>query len=175
MLTHPPRDLSVAPTCSGDVLIACPGGVPANPAAQVHVVGSNVAATPGGADHWNASADINLSSPLAIPVAVSGVSCNLTFNTAAGAIPNLDVTASLTFQSHPNPLGPKNYIQVGDADVSGFETADFQLTGNILCSLGGTFSSVIFDTAEQVIVDQVQGAICGDPNSDSFVVRPGLC
>ena len=65
--------------------------------------------------------------------------------------------------SHPNALGPKNYIQVDNADVVGFESADFVLTGNVLCGLGGTFSSVNFDAAEQVIVDQVQGAICRSP------------
>jgi hypothetical protein len=169
------RDIAIAPNCATDPSVGCVGGVPVSPAPQVHAVGTSVVATEVvGLDQWDVGAHVGLTSPAAIPVTIQGSACNLTFDTAAGANPDLLVTVSMTFQSHPNAQGPKNYIQLSNPTVSGLDTADFQLTGGLTCSLAQTFSSFIIDQLEAAIANQFGAAICGDPNSDSFISCPPL-
>jgi hypothetical protein len=167
------RTVSVAASCGASPAIGCPGGVPSDPLPQVHVVGSNVVATPAGPDHWNATATVAANSVGSIPVSYLGADCGLTLNTASGASPTVQVTGTLDFLSHPNPAGPKNYIQLGNATVTGLESADIQITGaNLTCQLGATLVNLVLPAIQDAVAEQLQERVCGDPNSDTFIVCP---
>ena len=168
------KDITIVPNCATDPSVGCVGGVPVNPAPQVHSVGTSVVATEVGQDRWDTTAHIALTSPLAIPVTIQGTQCGLTFNTAAGANPDLTVSIQMTFLSYPNAQGPKNYIGLANATVTGLETADFQLAGGLVCSLAQSFSGFILDQLGAAIANQLGAAICGDPNSSSFISCPPL-
>jgi hypothetical protein len=169
------QDITIAPNCATDPSVGCVGGVPVNPAPQVHAVGTGVVATEVvGQGRWDVAAHVGLTSPLAIPVTIQGSACSLTFNTAAGANPDLTVSVQMTFLSYPNAQGPKNYIQLGNPTVTGLETADFQLAGGFICSLAQSFSGFILGQLEAAIANQFGAAICGDPNSSSFIACPPL-
>ena len=105
---------------------------------------------------------------------IQGSACNLTFNTAAGAKPDLLVTVSMTFQSYPNAQGPEELHPALEPEVSGLDTADFQLAGGLICSLAKTFSSFIIDQLQEAIANQFGAATCGDRNSDPFISCPPL-
>ena len=91
-----------------------PGGVPTDPPPEVHSVANSVVAVEVvGADRWDVTAHVSLTTVQPITVSGFGADCALTIDTSAGSISDLGVTAQLQFLSHPDPAGPKNYISVG--------------------------------------------------------------
>src|SRR5262245_8863554 len=117
-------DIPVPPNCASVPAIGCVNGTPTNPAGSLDITPNSAVATPNGPDTWSAVAHVGIATVAPIPVTYQGVNCTLSANTTLGSIADLTVTAQLTFKSHPNPNGPKNYVQVSNTIVTGGETAD---------------------------------------------------
>ncbi|HET7181293.1 MAG TPA: hypothetical protein VFI15_03585 [Candidatus Limnocylindrales bacterium] len=173
-LLPPTRDYDVPATCTGDPVIACAGGVPSNPLPQVEVNATNVTTTAAGGDAWNGSATIDVSTLQAIPMTYSGVSCDVTVDSANGAVATLSGTYTMTFQSYPTPGGPTNYIAVGNVNVTGLESADIQLTGGFSCSLASAFISVYIPMFQDQMEAYLAGNVCLAPDAGGFIACPTL-
>lgn len=170
------RDVAVASSCGADPAIACVGGTPVEPPAQVRVVGTDVVTTEvAGQDRWDASATLAVTTPTSIPVShsVAGT-CQLAINTGNGASPTIALSTQLQFRSYPDPAGSKNNIAVANTQLTGLEAADVSLTGSFACTLAGSFTSIVLDSLTSSLEDEIGGALCGDPESDSFIACPAL-
>jgi hypothetical protein len=173
-LMPPTKDHDVPASCGADS-IACPGGVPSDPLPQVRIQASNVTSVQvPGTSTWNSSATLAVTTLQLIPVTISGVSCTVGVNSANGAVPTFGGTAQLAFSSYPNPNGPSNYVAVSNADITGVEDADISVTGGGSCSLAALIISLIKPTLVDQIAAYLEGNVCGDPNSASFVACPPL-
>jgi hypothetical protein len=168
------RDVDVIASCSGN-LVACPGGVPSDPLPQVRLQASNVSSVqvPGSLT-WNTSATLAVATLQNIPVTISGVSCDVSVNSANGASPTFAGAASMTFQSYPTAGGPTNYIAVGNASITGVEDADVTLIGGLACQLADAFKGFFIPILTADIATYIEGNVCGDPNSNGYIACPPL-
>jgi hypothetical protein len=168
------RDYDVPAQC-GATAIACPGGVPSDPLPQVRLQASNVGAVQvPGTLQWNASGDLAATTLQAIPVTIEGISCDLTINSANGALTVFSGTAEFTFLSYPDPAGPVNYLQVGNANITGVEEADITLSGSFTCQLADSLKGFYIPMLVDQIAAYIEGNICGDPNSTGYIPCPTL-
>lgn len=168
------KDYDVPATCSGN-FVACTGGVPSDPLPQLRIQASNVSsvqvpATP----TWNTSATLGVATLQPIPATVSGVTCDITVNSANGVQPTFAGTADLSFQSYPDPTDPTNYVAVTNVSITGVETADLSLTGSFSCSLADAFKSSFIPQLVDQMEAYIAGNICGDPSSTGFIPCPIL-
>ena len=167
-------DVDVPADCDSSPSIGCVAGVPTSPAGTVHVTASSIVTTPAGQDAWNATAHVGGTTVAPIPFTYSGVNCTVAADTSLGANPDVTVTAQLLVKSFPNPNGPKNYVQVANPIVSGMDTADLTIGGGGLCSLASFFLSTIDGHVEAALAAELSQNICGDPNTDGYIVCPPL-
>jgi hypothetical protein len=170
-------EVPVAANCASVPSIGCVGGVPSDPAGMLDVVGSGGVLTPvaGQPDAWDGVGHVGVTTQAPIPASYQGVNCTITANTALGANPDLTVSARLTFKSYPNANGPKNYVEVSNAIVSGLDTADLSISGgNILCSAASIALPSIVPQVQDAIAASLNENICGDPISAGYIVCPPL-
>lgn len=96
------HDIAIAPTCGDPTIqIACPGGQPMDPAPTAHVVGSNLGIQDLGANDYQITLDLGISTPDAIPVSGTvsgvGVTCDVTIDTTAGSYSTASLDGRLSF------------------------------------------------------------------------------
>ena len=169
------RDVDVPATCSGSIIVACPGGVPSDPLPQIHAVGSNlVTDRVSDTDPWTANATLALNTLQPIPVSSSGVNCTVTYNSSGGSVPTVGLTGTLTFLSSPDPAGPTNYIAVTNVSLSNVETADIQIGGGGLCDFASAFLPLVSDFLVAMFQSYLEGNICGAPDPDVYMPCPAL-
>jgi hypothetical protein len=170
------RDYDVPASCGGDPTIACPGGTPSDPLPQVRVQAPSFTITHVlDTDPWTVSAAVGVTTLQNIPFTYSGVSCLASVNSAAGAQPTFNASVALTFQSYPDPTGPKNYIVVSNASLTGVETADVGITGgDFACSLAGAYVGILIPILEGQIASFFDGNICGTSDPNVFTLCPPL-
>ncbi|HET9853218.1 MAG TPA: hypothetical protein VFP56_12050 [Candidatus Limnocylindrales bacterium] len=168
------KDYDVPATCSGN-FVACTGGVPSNPLPQLQIQATNVASVQVPATtRWNTSATLGVATLQPIPATVSGVTCNITVNSANGAQTTFAGTADLNFQSYPDPLDPTNYVAATNVNVTGVESADLSLTGGFACDFADAFKSSFIPQLVDQMEAYIAGNICGDPASTGFIPCPIL-
>jgi hypothetical protein len=168
------KDYDVTANCSANS-VACPGGVPSNPLPQVRVQATNVNAVQVPATlRWTTTATLAVVTLQPIPVTISGVSCDVSVNSANGSVATVAGSADLNFLSYPNPAGTTNFIAVQNASITGVETADLTLTGSFTCQLADAFKSSFIPQLTDQIEAFVQGNICGAPEPAVFMACPPL-
>ncbi|HEX5014790.1 MAG TPA: hypothetical protein VFV72_11610 [Candidatus Limnocylindrales bacterium] len=169
------NEVPVAANCASVPAIGCVGGVPSDPAGMLDVVGHSVVMTPGAlADTWDGLAHVGVTTQAPVPITYQGTNCTLSADTALGANPDVTVTGKLTFKSHPNVNGPKNYVEVSNTIVSGLDTADLSVGGGGLCSLASVVLPSVVPQVEDAIAASLNGNVCGDPLSDAYIACPPL-
>jgi len=169
-------EVAVLANCASVPAIGCTGGVPSNPAGMLDVVGNGGVITPvaGQPDAWDGVGHVGVTTQAPVPISYQGQNCTLSANTALGANPDVTVTARLTFKSHPNPNGAKNYVQVSNTIVSGLDTADLSVGGGGLCSLASVALPSVVPQIQDAVAASPNENICGDPLSASYIVCPPL-
>ena len=166
--------VAVPANCASTPAIGCVNGVPSNPAGTLEVTGHSLVSTPAGPDAWDAVAHAGVVTQAPIPFSYQGFNCTLAGNTALGANSDLTITAHLAFKSFPNPNGPKNYLEVSNANVSGLDTADLSIGGDSLCSLASIVLPNIVSQLQSNLAAALNQNVCGDPNSNGYIVCPPL-
>lgn len=169
------QDLDVAPTCSGDVIIACPGGVPSDPLPQVQVQASNVSTTRvSSTNTWNGSATLQAATLQGIPASGFGATCTITVDSALAGSPTVSGTWDETFQSYPLPSGDANYLAIGNVNITGLDDGDILISGGFSCSLAGAMVGFIKPMLQDQIEGYIAGNLCGAPGPEVWVACPAL-
>jgi hypothetical protein len=157
--------------CGGELNAACPGGVPSSPLPTMTVDGNRRAGDlettvviPDSADsRYAVTARFRLKTDTAIPFTVAtgnpqAAQCGLNIDTTKGSNPEITVT----FQDHV--VGADGPTVVSDLALSGLESGDYSVTGDLLCSLAATVTAEDIAAALQDGITQwieTRGAICG--------------
>ena len=167
--TESERLTQVPAVCSGAVLIACPGGTPSSPLPTIEMddrpqagdlpraVGTFVA----GASRFDITGRARLSTPTAIPVSFSGVTCSLVIDTTAGAIDDVRVD----FQVRVLPGAPTGPADVANVVPSQIGAEDVDLTGSPICDLADFAASFYLDLFLDSLLPYLeqQAVVCGAP------------
>lgn len=169
------QDVDVLPTCVGDPLIACTGGVPSDPLPQVHMQSTDVIATQvPGTNTWNGSATVQAATLQAIPITFSGINCTVTADSTWSGSPTLSGTFQATFQSYPLPTGQPNYLAITNVSITGLESGDIQVGGGLSCSLLGSLVTYIIPQLQDQLEAYVEGNLCGAPDPETWMTCPAL-
>ncbi len=162
----------VPPTCSGTVIINCPGGTPgAN--VSVAIARSNLTVTEVPVSlprMFNFSVDLAITSLQDIPAIVQGLSCGVAISTANGPSPTVHVTGSATFPTNPT-TGITDRVVLSPT-VTGIEEADLTLNGGLSCSLASGFKGLMIGSLTDAISRSTTGALCGAPGPALLFVCP---
>ena len=169
------QNIGIAAKCTGDPVIACPGGVPSNPLPQVQVQASNVLVqrVPG-TDTWAGSSTLQASTLQGIVATFSGVTCTVTVNTATTGSPTVSGSWLQTFASYPLPTGQANYLAVTNVDITGIDDGDIQFAGGFGCSIASALVGLIKPQIESQIEAFLARNLCGTPDPATWVACPAL-
>jgi hypothetical protein len=117
---------------------------------------------------YSFSATLSASTITDIPINIPLVGdCGLRIDTSQGSSPTITVTGNLNFTSHASG-DSINEVDFSSVQVSGFEAADFALTGGFGCSIANIGSAFPIGVLDQTLVGRVGGGkLCG-------VVGPAL-
>lgn len=159
------RYIDVVPTCTGNPVIACVGGVPSDPLPRVSVQTTDwgTQQVPG-MDTWAGWATIQAATEVPVPFSYSGVSCNVSVNSTTAGAPTLNASWLETFQSYPTPGGQPNYLTISNVDITGLDSGDVQIIGGFDCSILASLATFFIPTFQDQIEAYLEGNLCGvDP------------
>jgi len=162
--------VDVSPQCGVDFDAACPGGTPSSPLPTLSVDQNMRSGDPGSAvftpDATNNRFDVTLRARVKtltpIPVTLpTGGQCGLAFDTTAGSTPEVQITL------HDNVLAsaPDGPTDVADVTLTGLESADYSLTGGVICAIGSPATATITSILQRALTPWVvsRATICGAP------------
>ncbi|HYN37278.1 MAG TPA: hypothetical protein VEV82_09930 [Actinomycetota bacterium] len=147
--------MDIPASCGGDPEIDCPGGVPAPPADQLSMSSTRSVLRQNGSNRYDVTATMAVATLQPFTMNYSGIECQVTLNSANGTTPTwtatvqMDVVTDATFG--------ERYISSSNLQITGMDDEDYELTGDFLCNLGGSFisASQIQDQLEGVLADQM--------------------
>jgi hypothetical protein len=149
-------DLDVTPTCAGTPAIECPGGIPKAPSDQLRITSTRSVVEVPAANRYDVAATSTIQTLDPVVVTFSGVDCDLTITSAAGAHPTWGISLPLNFVT--DGVTGELRIEPGDPSIVNAETADLSLSGeNFLCALAD-FSVAL---ARDVIIDSLLAQVAG--------------
>jgi hypothetical protein len=143
-------DLDVPVSCP---TVECPGGVPAAAGNQLHVESSrsgeliNVCC---GLHRYDLTVTATVTTLNAFLLTYAGANCTVTLNSANGSSPTWTFTTQLDYVFDASVFGERR-ISPGNQQVTGIESADYSLSGDLICYIAGALipASVIQDNIEQ--------------------------
>jgi hypothetical protein len=159
--------LPVPAQCAGGFQWSCPNGTPSDPLPTVTLDQTKHAADSArsagtavpGADRIDLAGTFRIASDGPIPITITGLSCNLTIDSTAGAAPDMTLSVS------DNVVGgsPNGPTSVGDPSLTGLEAADFSIGGSLTCQGVSVAPSQIADMLTQVLDAWLQtvAVVCG--------------
>jgi Collagen triple helix repeat (20 copies) len=172
-----PQHITFPPICDDNPKINCPDGVTGfEGAVDVDSALTSITQVTPLVYQVKVAASFRTPSPLrADGVFGFPYTCQVVADSAGGASPTVDITATATF-SHLVEGGPIDRLDFGNFSVSGISFADdFSITGTALCDLAGVLGP-LFDFSQTLIIDQLVTAIsptvCGAPGPDLFTKCP---
>jgi hypothetical protein len=120
--------------CDASPSIACPGGQPLDPPAQMSLTGSNVTVTEmADAGGFDVTAQLDGRTLGSVPASYSGVDCTFDLDTSRGSIPY--ATAHMTLTRTPSATSAGGYrLDPGNMTVDGVEAADVNVSGDVGCT-----------------------------------------
>jgi hypothetical protein len=171
-----PADIEIPAQCSGNPRINCPNGAPAP--TFVHVVPQAVSVQQ--TNTFTFATRIAVAGSTVSPVSVSydtpagTLTCGIGVNTAAGALPAIQLDATTAFGSRI-PGGVTNRISLTSIDmVSGLEGGDFDLGScSALSPVLPLIVSMVGDPLAASIFTSLSGLnFCGAPGPDLLAPCP---
>ncbi len=161
------EDLTIdIPASCGDTEICCEGGVPADSCGPLNIDLDEqngdlprLEVTPvAGAQRIDVTIRTRITSAAPIPVTFSGISCDVSIDTADGSRDGITLTMNLDLPQDPDEQTTR--LDVGEVSVD-FEDDDIALSGGILCSLGNTalFKGFILDLLTDNISSLLGGSL----------------
>jgi hypothetical protein len=170
--------LTVQADCNGTYQTACAGGTPTDPLPTVAIdsakragdMPTTVVVPDAANSRYEITTRFRLTTadgPIPFTFPGSSANCNLTIDTTKGNTPVLTATFYMNVPAD-SPDGPTN---VSNVSVSGFESADYTLSGEFLC-LGSNLPSadimtVFVPTLESYL--EQRGVFCGVVAPEYFV------
>jgi collagen triple helix repeat protein len=165
------HDVAIAPVCTGDAFVGCPGGTPSDPTPTVHVTGDSLQIQDEGNGVFHITLHAGLSTPTPIPVESSGVACGLAVDTSAGSFSDTTVDGDLTFV--PNATtGVTDEIDTSNVAITNFETADISIVGGLACQVVDVFKGFFLQTIQEDFQGYLDESICRAPDPAIFEVCP---
>ncbi len=132
--------------CDANPSIACPGGQPLQPPAQIVLTGSNVSAVEA-ADQsgFDVSGQLDARTLGSVPTSYLGAECTFDLDTSRGTVPH--ATAHLSLNKVIEPSSPGGYrLAPANMTLDGIEPADVNVTGGTACSLLNLAVPLFLDT-----------------------------
>lgn len=128
------RTYEIPALCEGSPTIACPGGQPIDPPAQISLTGSEVAATErADATGFDVTARLDGRTLGSVPTSYSGIECTFDLDTSRGSVPA--ATARMTLTRTVDAASAGGYRLVpGNMTIEGLEAADVVLGGELGCA-----------------------------------------
>jgi hypothetical protein len=152
-----PLDITIPASCGPTTRFACPGGVPQDPAPRLVVdltahVGDSARRTVSnvpGAYRYDLTyrGRVHTSEPVAVSYA--GAECTVAVDSTAGSSPDLEVTLQVQFTG----AGWETRASAADLSVTGLESADYVVGGDLVCTVGGAL------VPGSLIESQLAGAV----------------
>ncbi len=124
-------DLDVPNSCPAT---DCVNGLPLAPANQLHVLSSRSLVEVMGAHRFDVTVTQAVTTLQEFRLTVAGSACTITITSANGLTPTLTTTVSLYF--HMDGTGYADRLYYSDIGMSGLESADYTVGGDLLCTLG---------------------------------------
>ena len=163
--------IDVPPTCTGDVLVDCPGGVPVPPADQLSYASTRSVAEAVGQSRYDVTTTSTVTTLEPVVVSALGSDCDLTVDSAQGATPAW--TARLPMNFVTDPTTGEMRIVPGQLVFSGIEATDFALTGPFACDLLATQLSLVLDIlADQIAAQLASESLCAARGPDLVAPCP---
>ncbi|MGI8929302.1 MAG: hypothetical protein ACR2H0_07560 [Candidatus Limnocylindrales bacterium] len=149
------RTYEIPALCDAGPSIACPGGVPLTPPAEMQLTGSEVTATEA-ADQsgFDVSARLDARTLSSVPASYQGIECTFDLDTSRGVLPSAKVNLRLV--KVDDSTAPGDYrLEARDVTLSGLETADVVLGGGFGCQVLGLSLSLFIDQIVQTLQTQL--------------------
>ena len=171
------RTYEVPALCDANPSIACPGGQPVSPPAQMQLTGSAVTATQA-ADQssFGVSARLDARTVGSVPASYSGLDCTFDLDTSRGTQSNATVQLSLGHVA--DATAPAGYrLEARDLALGGIETADIVLGGGFACQALNVALPLFIDSIVQTLqarLAETAAPICPESSSEivAFCERP---
>lgn len=149
------RTYPIPALCDASPSIACPGGQPLDPPAQISLTGSGVTVTQEpNASGFDVTARLDGRTLGSVPTSYSGIDCTFDLDTSRGSVPY--ATAHLTLTRTPSPTSPGGYrLDPGSMTIDGLEAADVNLSGEFACAALNFALPLFLDSIVQTLQAQL--------------------
>jgi hypothetical protein len=175
----PDQEVMDAPaSCGGSTEIDCDNGQPLPPSDQISVAATRSVLTVTNADRYDVSATLTIKTVAPIKVKLFGTTCDLTFDSANGTSSTWGMTFQMPKQAMTSgefSLAPYGevFLQASNQNLSRVESADYALSGNILCpAASASFpASALADTITGMLAARMR-YLCMAPGPALFETCP---
>jgi len=171
------RTYPIPALCDASPSIACPGGQPLDPPAQISLTGSDATVTQElAASSFDVTARLDGRTLGSVPTSYSGIDCTFDLDTSRGLVPY--ATAHMTLTRTPSPTSPGGYrLDPGSMTIDGLEAADVNLSGEFACAGLNLALPLFLDSIVQTLQAQLaQSAtpicIATPPEVVTFCLEP---
>lgn len=165
----PLMHVPVAPSCGGSPALACPGGQPQDPPAELLLdfteYGGDLPRSTGTAAGGTPRIDVTLRARVTtiepIALTANGMDCLMEIDSSAGSSPDWRVDVPVSFVG---PLGWEQQPAWGDVSLTQVEDADVTITGGFLCGSVGWGIGFYIGALTDAFSDQFNentAALCG--------------
>ncbi len=171
------RTYEIPALCDANPSIACPGGQPVSPPAEMQLTGSEVTVTEAADESGFAvSARLDARTVGSVPASYSGVDCTFDLDTSRGALAKATVNLALFKVTDATAVGGYR-LEARDVTLDGLETADVVLSGGFGCQVLSLSLPFFIDSIAQTLQAQLGATaapICpaSGPEIVAFCERP---
>jgi hypothetical protein len=169
------RTYDIPALCDASPSIACPGGQPLDPPAQISLTGTEVAVLPqANAAGFDVTARLDGRTLGSVPTSYSGVECAFDLDTSRGTVPY--ATARMTLTRTTNETSDGGYrLDPANMTIDGLEAADVNLSGEFACAALNFAVPLFLDSIVQTLQGQLAQTatpVCIAPPPDTVRFCP---
>lgn len=141
--------------CDASPSIACPGGQPLDPPAQISLTGTEVTVTQRpDSSGFDVTARLDGRTLGGVPTSYSGIDCTFDLDTSRGSVSS--ATAHMTLTRTSSPTSPGGYrLDPGSMTLDGLEAADVNLSGEFACAALNFALPLFLDSIVQTLQAQL--------------------
>ena len=149
------RTYAIPALCDGSPTIACPGGQPLDPPAQIALTGSEIVVTQQtDAVGFDVSARLDGRTLGSVPTSYSGLECSFDLDTARGSVPYATARMTLTRTTDATAVGGYR-LDPANMTIEGLEAADVGISGALGCAALNFAVPLFLDSVVQTLQTQL--------------------